>query len=87
MTKEQRAAANALVAAAMRRLDRARLARGVCRHCGGAVPCWSDMFGDVEVGKRWSQLTEKQRTQARRRIAQSRARKDKHDDHTSHDET
>jgi len=87
MTKGERAAANAQAIAQIRRINASRQARGVCRHCGGAVPCWSDMFGDVEVGTRWSELTAKQRTQARRRIAQSRARKDKHDDHTSHDET
>ena len=32
-------------------IDRARVAAGVCRHCGGAVPCPSP-FGDVRVGVR-----------------------------------
>jgi len=32
-------------------IDRARVAAGVCRHCGGAVPCPS-AFGDVRVGVR-----------------------------------
>lgn len=27
-----------------------RVAAGVCRHCGGEVPCWSE-FGDRAVGK------------------------------------
>jgi len=31
------------------RIEAARVAAGVCRHCGGPVPCWS-AFGDVEVG-------------------------------------
>ncbi|HST17768.1 MAG TPA: hypothetical protein VLK36_08880 [Gaiellaceae bacterium] len=30
-------------------LYRMRLAAGVCRHCGGPVPCWSPE-GDVRVG-------------------------------------
>jgi len=33
------------------RIDRDRVAAGVCRHCGGPVPCPS-MFGDVRVGVR-----------------------------------
>ena len=33
------------------RLDRERVAAGVCRHCGGPVPCWSP-YGDVRVGVR-----------------------------------
>ena len=28
-----------------------RVAAGRCRHCDGAVPCWSE-FGDQAVGKR-----------------------------------
>ncbi len=30
-------------------LYRERLAAGVCRHCGGPVPCWSP-DGDVAIG-------------------------------------
>ena len=30
-------------------LYRERLAAGVCRHCGGPVPCWSPE-GDIAVG-------------------------------------
>jgi hypothetical protein len=29
--------------------DAARVAAGVCRHCGGAVPCRS-VFGDQDIG-------------------------------------
>jgi hypothetical protein len=32
-------------------LDRERVRKGVCRHCGGPVPCWSP-YGDVAVGVR-----------------------------------
>jgi hypothetical protein len=38
------------LAAELTRLHAERVARGVCRHCGGVVPCWSD-FGDVAVGR------------------------------------
>lgn len=31
------------------RLNREREAMGLCRHCGGRVPCWSE-FGDVAAG-------------------------------------
>lgn len=34
-------------------LDRMRVERGVCRHCGGPVPCHSE-FGDQRVGVRHS---------------------------------
>jgi hypothetical protein len=37
-------------------IDRARVAAGVCRHCGGAVPCPSP-FGDVRVGVRRRKVT------------------------------
>lgn len=33
------------------KLNREREQAGVCRHCGGPVPCWSP-FGDVKVGVR-----------------------------------
>jgi len=33
------------------KLNAERVARGVCRHCGGPVPCWSP-YGDVAVGRR-----------------------------------
>jgi hypothetical protein len=33
------------------RIERDRMLRGDCRHCGGPVPCWSQ-FGDVRVGVR-----------------------------------
>jgi hypothetical protein len=36
---------------ALDRLHSDRVARGVCRHCGGPTPCWS-MFGDQRPGKR-----------------------------------
>jgi hypothetical protein len=31
-------------------LDAARVAAGLCRHCGGKLPCWS-MFGDYLPGR------------------------------------
>lgn len=60
-TKQQRDAA----AATRKMLDDMnadRVARGVCRHCGGPVPCWSP-YGDVRVGVRHP------RTRARKRDA------------------
>lgn len=47
--REWRAARDARVLTGIRELEASRLARGVCRHCGGPVPCWSP-FGDVEPG-------------------------------------
>ena len=35
----------------LQKVNQARVAAGVCRHCGGAVPCPS-AFGDVRVGVR-----------------------------------
>ncbi len=32
-------------------LYRERMSVGCCRHCGGAVPCWS-YYGDQKVGKK-----------------------------------
>ena len=34
---------------AIERINRMRTEAGVCRHCGGPVPCWSP-FGDSAVG-------------------------------------
>lgn len=34
-------------------IDRMRTEKGVCRHCGGPVPCYSE-FGDQRVGVRHS---------------------------------
>jgi hypothetical protein len=53
--------------AALQRLAAERQARGRCRHCGGAVPCWSD-YGDVEVGVRWRDLSASARRQALKRL-------------------
>ncbi len=36
---------------AMTKVQADRAAKGLCRHCGGKVPCWS-MFGDQAVGKK-----------------------------------
>ena len=36
---------------ALAKLKAERLAEGVCRHCGGAIPCWSP-WGDKAVGVR-----------------------------------
>lgn len=35
----------------MRERERERVKAGLCRHCGGPVPCWS-AFGDVAPGVR-----------------------------------
>lgn len=35
------------------KIDANRVAAGVCRHCGGPVPCWSG-FGDQRVGVKHS---------------------------------
>jgi hypothetical protein len=40
----------------LRELDAQRVAAGVCRHCGGPVPCWSE-HGDQRVGVRHSEIT------------------------------
>lgn len=32
-------------------IDRLRISKSLCRHCGGPTPCWSS-FGDREPGKR-----------------------------------
>jgi len=37
------------LAETMAAITEARTAQGVCRHCGGAVPCWS-LFGDCAPG-------------------------------------
>jgi len=37
--------------AMLEQLYRERLEAGVCRHCGGPVPCWSP-DGDIAVGVR-----------------------------------
>ena len=37
----------------LRELEAERVERGVCRHCGGGVPCWS-LYGDARVGVRHS---------------------------------
>jgi len=42
---------NRLERAMLRQLNADRVAAGVCRHCGGRVPCWSE-YGDREPGKR-----------------------------------
>jgi hypothetical protein len=36
----------------IKQLDRERVKQGVCRHCGGPVPCWSP-YGDAGVGVRY----------------------------------
>ena len=33
------------------RIEAERMAAGLCRHCGGLLPCWSQ-FGDRGLGKR-----------------------------------
>lgn len=36
---------------ALARIDAARVAKRVCRHCAGSIPCDSP-FGDIAVGRR-----------------------------------
>ncbi len=43
--------ADSLNAQALKRIDEDRVARGVCRHCGGPLPCWSPS-GDARPGVR-----------------------------------
>lgn len=37
--------------AALDRIAAERVEAGLCRHCGGPVPCWSP-YGDVRPGER-----------------------------------
>ncbi len=56
LREEQRRVRLERTHAAIRRLEDERSARGLCRHCGGPVPCWS-AFGDAAVGVRHTQRT------------------------------
>jgi hypothetical protein len=49
-------------------LEEARVKKGVCRHCGGVVPCWSIDFGDYRVGERYPKRPKKEH-----RVASGRA--------------
>ena len=60
MTKAEHAARDERNRAAFEQIARERLVRGVCRHCAGKIPCPSS-FGDAEVGKRWRDLTARER--------------------------
>lgn len=51
--RERRLATERHNSEVLARLSAERVARGVCRHCGGPVPCTSE-FGDAEVGVRHS---------------------------------
>lgn len=51
MTPEERKARARKQRDMIARVNREREAAGVCRHCGGPVPCWSP-FGDKAVGRR-----------------------------------
>jgi hypothetical protein len=51
LTKKQREERARRIQRASKKMDADRVARGVCRHCGGEVPCYSP-WGDVAVGKR-----------------------------------
>ena len=52
---EQKAIDAMRLARRIRALDAERKAAGLCRHCGGKVPCWSKDFGDVRPGVRHPQ--------------------------------
>ena len=49
--REQREARAKAARDLLDKLNAERVAAGVCRHCGGPVPCWSP-YGDIEVGVR-----------------------------------
>lgn len=53
MTPEERAEHDRKLSKAIARIKVERKAAGVCRHCGGPVPC-SSLWGDVRVGVRRS---------------------------------
>lgn len=36
----------------MAKIQRERAAAGLCRHCGGSIPCWSDFGDKVQMGAR-----------------------------------
>lgn len=42
-------------------LDQDRIGAGLCRHCAGPVPCWSE-FGDHAPGVRHTRETFRRRT-------------------------
>jgi hypothetical protein len=50
----------------MRQIETARVALGQCRHCGGAVPCWSG-FGDAAVGVKHTRATLRAKVEQERR--------------------
>lgn len=52
---------NAAVRKGIARIDAKRMKAGLCRHCGGPVPCYSP-FGDVEVGRRHGERAKKSET-------------------------
>lgn len=56
LSKEERRLASQKLIAAMRKIDADRIAAGVCRHCGGSIPCWSN-FGDHAIGVRHTRQT------------------------------
>jgi hypothetical protein len=49
VTRTEKARLRQQNALAIQAIYAKRVAAGVCRHCGGPVPCWSD-FGDAKVG-------------------------------------
>ena len=47
------------------RINKERVAHGLCRHCGGRVPCWSE-FGDVAAGVQHTRRSMPSVTRSRR---------------------
>lgn len=45
----------------LERINRGRVADGLCRHCGGPCPCWS-RFGDVSPGVQHTETSWRRRT-------------------------
>ena len=51
MTPDEKRAREQKVRRDLHRIHASRKAAGKCRHCGGAVPCWSAL-GDQSVGRK-----------------------------------
>ena len=51
---------------ALDRVHQQRVADGVCRHCGGGLPCWS-FFGDATPGVQHTTATFRKSSRERER--------------------
>jgi len=66
MNAQAKAEKDRAITEMLARISADRVAAGTCRHCGGAVPCWSD-FGDVRVGVRKLDERQRRRTPKKRK--------------------